>query len=106
MKIANPFKPKTGKFYRDGFGNPLPKSHVAAAIGYIIRTGEASAFSLTKQYGFAYVKSLRIIEMLEHAKVISVANMTAGTPRTVLLRNESSAINAALRQLRKGKPTK
>lgn len=106
MKLSNPFKVNQQKMYRDAFGNPLPKSHVIAAAQFIIQSGKPYALNLTEQFGLPYTKSLKIIELLEHAKVISVADVDSSKARTILLKNESAAINAALRQLRKGKPTK
>lgn len=88
------------KAYRDIFGNPLPKRDVAASARLIVQMKRATTSLLTRRLGFGYGKASRIMELLEDAGVVS---LMYDSRRAILLRNEEAAVNAALRQLKKGK---
>lgn len=88
------------KAYRDVFGNPLSKRDVEAAARLMAQTKRATTSLLTRRFAWGYGKASRTVELLEDAGVISM--MHRGE-RTVLLKNEDAAVNAALRQLKKGK---
>lgn len=88
------------KAYRDVFGNPLSKAHITAAVRLIVQEKKATTSLLTRRLGFGYGKASRVMELLEDASVVSLMH---DSRRTILLKNESAAINAALRQLKKGK---
>lgn len=90
------------KEYRDIFGNPLPKAHVAQAARLIVQAKRATTSLLTRRLGWGYGKASRVMELLEDAGVVSLMHPRSNT-RTILLRNEDAAVNAALRQLKKGK---
>ena len=89
------------KPYRDVFGNPLPKRDVVAATRLIVQMNKATTSLLTRRLAWGYGKALETLLLLEDAGVVSLLNGSQG--RSVILRNEDAAINAALRQLRKGK---
>lgn len=88
------------KAYRDVFGNPLPKTHVEAAARLIVQTKRATTSLLTRRLGWGYGKAFRTMELLEDAGVVSLMH---NSRRAILLKNEDAAVNAALRQLKKGK---
>lgn len=88
------------KPYRDVFGNPLTKKDVTAAVAVMVQTGNPNPSNLQRHLKFGYGKAARISGLLCDA---GVTTSTSKKPRTVILRNESQAINAALRQLKKGK---
>lgn len=91
------------KPYRDIFGNPLYKIDVEAATRLIVTNRKASPLVFQRSLGFGAGKSKRIIGLLEDAGVI---NRSDKVLRTVLLPNADQAVNAALRQLKKGKKAK
>lgn len=94
------------KQYRDMFGNQLTKQDIASCVRFVLQTGAASALALTQQFKWGYGKSYRIMQLLEDARVVTVADLESSTPRTVILKNEDAAINAAFRQLNKGRIAK
>lgn len=88
------------KPYRDLFGNPLSKRDVEAATRLIITRSSASAVLIHGKFNWGYGKILRILGLLCDAKVVGPGT---GRPRIIILTNEEAAVNAALRQLKKGK---
>lgn len=91
------------KIYTDAFKKPITQADVRTAVVIILQKKQADAFILTRSIkGFGPVKSNTIIRLLEDAQVISEQLGGQQTPRTILLKNEDAAINAALRQLKKG----
>lgn len=88
------------KPYRDVFGNPLTKTDVAAATRLIVRNGKASPSLLQRSFKWGYGKAAKITTLLEDAGVVGPVT---DKPRLVILNNEDGAVNAALRQLKKGK---
>lgn len=83
------------KPYRDVFGNPLGKKEVTLAATIIVRTNNPYAFSLRRYMKIGFGKSSRIIKLMRDAGVVNT--------KQVILRSEDGAINAALRQLKKGR---
>lgn len=90
------------KPYRDVFGNNLTQQDVAAAARLTVRNGKASASLLQRSFKWGYGKAARVIQLLEDAKVVGPVT---NKPRAVILKAEDGAVNAALRQLKKGKQT-
>lgn len=88
------------KLYRDVFGNLLSKQDVTAATRLIVQTGKVSPSMLQRSFKWGYGKAARIVALLGDANVVSPAS---SKPRSVILNNEDMAVNAALRQLKKGK---
>ena len=89
------------KAYRDVFGNPLTKRDTEAATRLIVQMKRATTSLLTRRLGWGYGKAFRVMELLEDAGVVSLMN--GSRDRTILLKNEDAAVNAALRQRKKGK---
>lgn len=89
------------KAYRDVFGNPLSKRDVEAAARLMAQTKRATTSLLTRRFAWGYGKASRMVELLEDAGVVSLMDGSRG--RTIILKNEDAAVNAALRQRRKGK---
>lgn len=87
------------KPYTDIFRKPVKKDEVELAARLIVGTGKASPDFLRRTMKLGFGKSATILRLLEDAQVVSGM---VGKPRTVLLTNASSAVNAALRQLKKG----
>lgn len=88
------------KPYRDVFGNKLTQRDVAGAVRVTVQHGKASPSLLQRTFKWGYGKAARITALLEDAGVVGPLT---DKPRPVILKNEDAAINAALRQLRKGK---
>lgn len=85
---------------RNLINKPVTKDDIIRATRVIVRTGNVSPIVLTR-HGIPYTKAVRIIAMLEGAKVVSPELAIGG--RLVLLKNEEIAVNAALRRFNKGK---
>ena len=86
--------------YTDAYRRPIKADDVALVTKVVIRTGSASALSVQRYAKLGVQKTTKIIKLLEDAKVLRPATDTA--PRVVILKNETTAVNAALRQLKKG----
>lgn len=80
--------------------SPVSKDDIVTATRVIVRTGNVSPIVLSR-YKIGYSKALRIIAMLEGANIVSPAK--EGVGRTVIMKNETIAVNAALRRFNKGK---
>lgn len=87
------------KKYKDVFGKPITKNEVRTATIIALRTGNAETMTLSRQMGIGYGKAQKISRLLYDAGVI-VDSTFKGT--TILLKKEDTAINAALRQLKRG----
>ena len=88
------------KIYTDAFKKPIKPAEVRTAVIVILKAKRVDAITLTRSIkGFGLTKANTIIRLLEDATVVS--DQWHG-PRKILLKNEDAAINAALRQLRKG----
>lgn len=88
------------KAYRDIFGNELTKRDVAAAARLLVKSSSTAPTLLQRSFGWGYGKCSRVLQLLEDAAVVGPVKPTG---RTLILRNEDEAVNAALRQLRKGR---
>lgn len=87
------------KAYTDVFAQPIDKNHVAAAVRLIVSTNDPRTMFITRRLGIGYGKASAIMELLEDAGVVSLVH---NRKRSVILKSPDTAINAALRQLRKG----
>lgn len=86
------------KQYKDFFGNKLTKDEVVQAVIKTVRTNNPYPAHLSRQMGIGYFKATRLARVLADAKVASP--MDAKSRRVYL--KEDEAVNAALRQLKKG----
>jgi hypothetical protein len=86
------------KQYKDFFGKKLTKYEVVQATIHTVRTGNPYPAHLSRQMGIGYFKATRLAKVLADAKVTSPMD---AKPRRVHLK-EDEAVNAALRQLKKG----
>jgi predicted transcriptional regulator len=80
---------------------PVSKDDVAKATRVIVRSGNVSPIVLSRTIKMPYSKAVRIIAMLEGANIVSPEREGAG--RIVIIKNETAAVNAALRRFNKGK---
>lgn len=80
------------------FNKKLTKKEVRLAAIIAVRTGNADTLHLSRQMRLGYMKASKISKLLYDAGVV-VDSTFKGT--TILLTKEDSAVNAALRQLRK-----
>jgi len=88
------------KPYRDMFGNPLTKNQVALAAQFAVTRPSVSSMSISRATGTGIGKASRIAQVLVHAGVIGQKKETG---HVTILRSPDAAVNAALRQLKKGK---
>lgn len=88
------------KHYVDIFKKPLLKEDIAIATRLIVRENNPSTSLLTRRLEIGYHKAMNIMLLLEDASVITP---TLRGKRTLVIKDEVQAINAALRQLKKGK---
>ena len=90
------------KQYTDVFKKPFTADDVTLAVRTICQAKKRPTSSLLqRRLGWGYGKILHLWELLEDAAV--VGPVTSDATRTLYLKNEAAAINAALRQLKKGK---
>lgn len=89
------------KTYVDIFKKPVSVADVRLATAYIIQSKRPSMHTLQRTMGMGAGKAQVVIRLLEDAGVITELTKNS-QDRTVILRNQDTAINAALRQLRKG----
>jgi S-DNA-T family DNA segregation ATPase FtsK/SpoIIIE len=88
------------KIYTDVFKKPVSAGDVRLATVAVVRSKSASASLLQRQLKIGYGKAATLLRLLEDAGVVT--EMLDAKPRSVILQREDTAINAALRQLRKG----
>lgn len=89
------------KVYTDVFKKPLSVADVRTAASVIVQSKRPSMYTLQRRMGMGAGKAMVMIRLLEDAGVIT--ELTKANPdRSVILKNEASAVNAALRQLKKG----
>lgn len=81
---------------------PLKPFVVSQATRYVLQSGQPYSMQLSRGTGFGIGKCKNIIALLVDAGVITSASKITGE-RKIILKNESAAVNAALRQLKKGK---
>lgn len=86
------------KVYRDLFGKKIGKQDVVQAVIHTVRSGNPYPANLSRQMGVGFFKASRLAKILADAGVASPLDQQK---RRVLLK-EDAAVNAALRQLKKG----
>lgn len=86
--------------YTDTFKKPLDKHEVAAVVRQMVAEKRTTTSFITRHFGIGYGKALNMMLMLEDAGI--VGPLMSGR-RILILRDPDTAINAALRQLKKGK---
>ena len=89
---------------RDLINQPVTRDDVARATRVIIQTGSVSPIVLQRQISMPYSKAVRIIAMLEGANIVT--RDIEGVGRKVIIKNETIAVNAALRRFNKGRGRK
>lgn len=89
------------KVYTDVFKKPLSVTDVRTAAAVMVQSKRPSMYTLQRRMGMGAGKAMVMVRLLEDAGVIT--ELTRARPdRTVILKSEPAAINAALRQLKKG----
>lgn len=91
---------KQRKPFTDITGKPLKAEDVAMACRVIVQTGIATPIQINRVAKLGIGRAGRILRLLEKAGVVSAKN--EDSKRTIILRSEPGAINAALRTLNKG----
>lgn len=86
------------KQYRDLFGKRISKQDVVQAVIHTVRGRNPYPQALSRAMGIGFFKAKRLAQILADAKVTSPMD---SQNRKVLF-NEDAAVNAALRQLKKG----
>ncbi len=86
--------------HTDVFGKPLKKEDVALAVQATVMHSQITTILLNRHTRLGIIKSANILRLLEQAKVVSAPK---DGNRTVLIRNQAGALNAALRQINKGR---
>lgn len=87
------------KKYTDIFKQPIKVDEVRLAVQVVVTKNSASASLLQRQMRIGFGKAATLLRLLEDAQVVTPGG---ATPRTVILRNQEQATNAALRQFNKG----
>ena len=88
------------KRYTDVMGKPLTKEDVTRTVKIILKSDDPQPFVLVRNMKIGFGKAVRLLSVLHHGNVITGPETS---PRTVILKDETQAINAALRQLKKGR---
>lgn len=89
------------KLYTDVFKKPLTVLDVTNAATVISQSKRPTAYTLQRSMGMGAGKAMAMIRLLEDAGVIT--EISKGHPdRSVIFKSGPTAVNAALRQLRKG----
>lgn len=88
------------KPYTDVFKKPLDKNEVASVVRTMVTEKHPTTSFITRRYGYGYGKALEMIMLLQDAGVLGP--LSRGK-HTILLKTPDAAVNAALRQLKKGK---
>lgn len=91
------------KRYTDIFKKPVTVNEVRLAVQVVVTDNSASSFNLQRRMRIGFGKAATLLKLMEDAQVVTPAGPQ---PRTVILRNQEQATNAALRQLRKGNKSK
>lgn len=82
------------------FGKPITKAEVRAAVQVTLQTGNPDTFNLARQLNMGWHKASKLSKLMYDAGIVVDSTMR-GT--VVILKGEAQALNAAYRQLRKGK---
>lgn len=85
--------------YADVFKKPLDKHEVANAVRAMVKAGNPTPSFFIRSFRFGVSKAMAMSRLLDDAGVTSP--MMRGR-RTILLKDPEAAVNAALRQLKKG----
>lgn len=88
---------------RNLINQPISKDDIAQATRVIVRSGNVSPIVLSRTIKMPYSKSVRIIAMLEGANIVSPEREGG---RVIIIKNETTAVNAALRRFNKGRGRK
>lgn len=88
------------KLYIDAFKKPITKEQVTHVIRVLMVKGMVQPITIQRATGLGTMKVSVIIRLLEDADVISIPGLNGR--RSLYLRDEQQATNAALRQLKKG----
>lgn len=86
------------KTYRDMFGRKLGKQDVVQAVIHTVRSKNPYPANLARRMGVGFFKAKRLAQLLADANVATPMD----APNRKVLLNEDAAVNAALRQLKKG----
>lgn len=82
------------------FTKPITKDDLRLAVQSIIVSGGASVTQLNRHTRLGLIKCTNILRLLQKAGVVTAA---ANGKRSVILKDEAQALNAALRQFKKGR---
>lgn len=88
------------KKYRDVFNKPITKDDVRMAAKVVVMTNNPYPTNLQRHMKIGYGKAARLNDLLTESGILSEPD--GSKPRFVILKDETQAVNAALRQLRKG----
>lgn len=88
------------KAYRDVFKKPLNKDEVQGVVLEIIRANNPTTSFIARRFKWGFGKAMVMLTLLDDAGVISPAMRGR---RTIILKDPKAAVNAALRQLKKGR---
>lgn len=88
------------KIYTDAFKKPITKEDVMLVIQVLMQKGMVQPATIQRSSGLGITKVNVIVRLLEDADVISIPGLNGR--RSIYLRDQKQATNAALRQLRKG----
>jgi len=80
--------------------NPITKAEVRHAVAVTLSTGYVDAVVLSRQMRIGFNKAAKLAKLMYDAGIIVDSTMR-GT--VVILKGEAQALNAAYRQLNKGK---
>lgn len=89
------------KKYTDVMGNPLTVDDVRIAVQAVVKYAKVTPLELHRATRWGTGKASHVLTLLCDAGVIS--KLDKDRVRTVILRNDDEALNAALRQLKKGR---
>lgn len=87
--------------YTDIMGNKLTADEVRLAIRLILPHSDISPMALHRATRWGIGKASNMLTLLCHAGVVS--KHADNRKRSVILKQEDTAVNAALRQLKKGR---
>lgn len=82
------------------FTKPITKDDLRLAVQSIIVSGGASVTQLNRHTRLGLIKCTNILRLLQKAGVVTAA---VNGKRSVILKDEAQALNAALRQFKKGR---
>lgn len=83
------------KKYTDIFKQPIKVDEVRLAVQVVVTKNSATSSLLQRQMRIGFGKAATLLKLLEDAQVVTPGG---AMPRTVILRDQEQATNAALRQ--------